>query len=141
LRQTPKRHLIDPSLAAASLGASPEKLLLDFNTMGFLFESLCVRDMRIYGSALDAEVSYYRDKTNLEADIVVECADGRWALLEVKMGSKQEEEAAANLRAVVDKIDIAKKGPPKFLAILTAGKYPYRREDGVYVIPIGCLGP
>jgi predicted AAA+ superfamily ATPase len=140
LRQTPKRHLADPSLAAAAIGATTEKLLLDFNTMGFLFESLCVRDVRVYGSVADATVYHYRDKIGLEADIVIERADGRWAVMEVKLGSRQEEEAAANLKKVVSKIDTTKKGEPDFLAIITATKYPFRREDGIYVIPIGCLG-
>jgi predicted AAA+ superfamily ATPase len=141
LRQTPKRHLADPSLAAAALGASPGKLLLDFNTMGFLFESLCVRDLRVYGSLSDTAVSHYRDKTGLEVDIILERPDGKWGAVEVKMGGREEEEAAGNLKAVAGKVDTAQKGEPAFLAVLTAGKFPYRRKDGVFVVPIGCLGP
>ncbi len=141
LRQTPKRHLADPSLAAAAIGASPEKLLLDFNTMGFLFESLCVRDVRVYGSLSEVTVSHYRDKTGLEADIILERPDGKWGAVEVKMGGRQEEEAADNLKAVVAKMDTVKIGEPAFLAILTAGQYPVRRKDGIFVVPIGCLGP
>jgi len=141
LRQTPKRHLADPSLAAAAIGATKDKLLKDLNTLGFLFESLCVRDMRAYAAANDATVSYYRDKTNLEADIIVENADGVWGAIEVKLGSIQEDEAAANLLRLASRVDTAKRGEPAFLAIITGGKYPYKREDGVYVIPIGCMAP
>ncbi|MCL2068188.1 MAG: DUF4143 domain-containing protein [Treponema sp.] len=141
LRQTPKRHLADPSLAAAAIGATQEKLLRDFNTLGYLFESLCVRDMRVYATANDGAVYHYRDKTGLEADIIVEKSDGAWGMLEVKLGSNQEEEAAQNLHSLAARIDVSKSGNPAFLAIVTGGKYPYRREDGIFVIPIGCLSP
>jgi predicted AAA+ superfamily ATPase len=141
LRLTPKRHLVDPSLAAAAIGATQDKLLKDFNTLGFLFESLCVRDMRVYAAANYAKVSYYRDKTDLEADIIVEKSDGSWGAMEVKLGSSQEEEAASNLLKLALRVDTTKCGEPAFLAIITGGKYPYRRNDGVYVIPIGCLAP
>jgi len=141
LRQAPKRHLSDPSLAAAAIGATRDKLLLDFNTLGFLFESLCVRDMRIYASANNAAISHYRDKTGLEADIIVERDDGAFGVIEVKLGSKQEDEAAANLLKLASRIDTKKHGAPAFLAIITSGKYPYRREDSVYVLPVGCLAP
>jgi predicted AAA+ superfamily ATPase len=141
LRQTPKRHLADPSLAAAAIGATQGKLLKDFNTLGYLFESLCVRDTRIYAAANDATVSHYRDKTGLEADIILEKADGTWGAMEVKLGAKQEDEAAANLLGVASRVDTSKCGKPAFLAIITGGKYPHRRKDGIYVIPIGCLAP
>jgi len=141
LRQTPKRHLTDPSLAAAAMGATQDKLLKDFNTLGFLFESLCVRDMRIYAMANNASISYYRDKTDLEADIIVEKKDGSWGAIEIKLGSTQEDEAAANLKNLVMRVDTSKYGNPSFLAILTGGIYPYKREDDIFVIPIGCLAP
>ena len=141
LRQTPKRHLADPSLAAAAIGATKDKLLKDFNTLGYLFESLCVRDIRAYAAANNATVSHYRDKTDLEADIIVEKIGGEWGVMEVKLGNRQEDEAAANLLKLAARIDTSKCGEPKFLAIITAGKYPYKRADGVLVIPIGCLGP
>jgi predicted AAA+ superfamily ATPase len=141
LRAAPKRHLADPSLAAAALGASKAKLLQDFKTMGFLFESLCVRDLRVYGSPLGAEVSHYRDKTGLEADAILTLPDGRWGAFEVKLGARQEDEAARNLLAVAARIDAERSGAPAFLAILTAGSHALRRADGVYVIPAGCLGP
>ena len=141
LRQTPKRHLVDPSLAAAAIGATHDKLLKDFNTLGFLFESLCVKDMRVYAAANHAGVSYYRDKTDLEVDIIIEKNDGAWGAVEVKLGSKQEDAAAANLLKMAARVDTTKRGKPAFLAIVTGGKYPYKREDGVFVIPIGCMAP
>ena len=141
LRQTPKRHLADPSLAAAAIGATQDRLLRDFNTLGYLFESLCVRDMRVYAAANDGAVYHYRDKTDLEADIIVEKGDGAWGMMEVKPGSHQEAEAARNLLGLAARIDTSKSGDPAFLAIITGGKYPYRREDGIFVIPIGCLAP
>ena len=141
LRQAPKRHLADPSLAAAAIGATKDKLLHDFKTLGFLFESLCVRDMRIYAAANNASVSHYRDKLNLEIDIIIERNDAAWGAIEVKIGSKQEDEAASNLLKLASLIDTSKRGKPAFLAILTGGKHPYKRKDGVYVIPIGCMAP
>jgi predicted AAA+ superfamily ATPase len=141
IRQAPKRHMADPSLAAAALGATQERLLLDYATFGFLFESLCVRELTVYVSPLNGSVTHYRDKSNLECDIILSLDDGRWAGIEVKLGSKQEDEAAANLLALSKKIDTDTCGQPAFLAILTGGKFPYCREDGIYVIPIGCLGP
>jgi len=141
LRQAPKRHLVDPSLAAAAIGATKDKLLHDFKTLGFLFESLCVRDMRIYAAANNASVSHYRDKSNLEVDIIIERYDAAWGAIEVKIGSKQEDEAAANLLKLASLIDTSKRGKPAFMLILTGGKHPYKRKDGIYVIPIGCLAP
>jgi predicted AAA+ superfamily ATPase len=141
LRQAPKRHLADPSLAAAAIRASQDKLLKDFHTLGYLFESLCVRDMRIYAAANDASVSHFRDKTGLEVDIIVERADGTWGAMEVKLGSKQEDEAAANLLGLAARVDIAKRREPAFLTIMTGGKYPFKRKDGIFVIPIGCMAP
>jgi len=141
LRQAPKRHLSDPSLAAAAIGATNDKLLKDFNTLGYLFESLCVRDMRIYAASNEAAVSHYRDKTGLEADIIIEKYDGAWGAMEVKLGSNQEDKAADNLLILASRIDTSKRGSPAFLAVITGGKYPYRRKDGIYVLPIGCLAP
>ena len=109
--------------------------------LGYLFESLCVRDMRVYAAANNASVSHYKDKTDLEADIIVEKADGAWGAMEVKLGSRQEDDAAANLLKLAERVDTSNNGEPAFLAIITGGKYPYKREDGVYVIPIGCMAP
>ncbi len=139
IRTSPKRHFVDPSIAAAVMRATPESILEDFNTFGFLFESLCVRDLRIYSQALDGEVFHYRDKSNLEADIIVHLNDGRWGAIEVKLGSKEIEEAAQNLLKLKEKIDWEKMKVPSFLMILTGTQLAYRREDGVFIVPIGCL--
>lgn len=139
LRTAAKRNFVDPSIAAAVLRTGPEKLLADFNTFGFLFESLCHRDMRIYAQANDGDLYHYRDRNNLEADMIVALRDGRWAAIEVKLGSKQIEETAANLIKLSEKVDTDKLGQPSFLMVLTGGQYAYKRADGVWVVPIGCL--
>jgi hypothetical protein len=139
LRTAAKRNFVDPSIAAAVMRSNPEKLLSDFNTFGFLFESLCHRDMRIYAQANDGELYHYRDRNNLEADMIVALRDGRWAAMEVKLGSKQIDEAAANLIKLSEKVDSDKMGQPSFLMVVTGGEYAYRRADGVWVVPIGCL--
>ena len=139
LRTSPKRHFVDPSIAAAVLNASPKGLLDDFRTFGLLFESLCIRDLRVYSQAMEGKVYYYHDNADLEADAIIQLRDGRWGAIEVKMGGKEIDDAADNLKALEEKIDISKMGAPSFLAVLTAGEYAYRREDGVYVVPIGCL--
>lgn len=142
LRTTPTRHFVDPALAVAALGASPRKLLADLNLLGLLFESLVVRDLRIYAQASDAEVFHYRDNTGLEVDAIVEARDGRWAAFEVKLGGEQAiEEAAANLLKFAERIDTAKVGAPARLGVIVASGYGYVRDDGVAVIPIGTLAP
>ncbi|HVI39485.1 MAG TPA: DUF4143 domain-containing protein, partial [Anaerovoracaceae bacterium] len=139
IRTSPKRHFIDPSIATAVLRATPEALLDDFNTFGLLFESLCIRDLRVYAQALDGEVFHYRDKNGLEADAIVHLKDGRWGAIEVKMGSKEIEDAAKNLKALKDRVNTDKMKAPSFLMVLTGTELAYRREDGVYIVPIGCL--
>jgi len=139
IRTSAKRHFTDPSIAAAVLRASPEGLLQDFNAFGLLFESLCVRDLRVYASAIDGEVFHYRDKSGLEADAIVHLKDGRWGAVEVKMGAKEIELAAENLKKLHEKINVDKMKEPSFLMVLTAGEIGYRRKDGVYITPIGCL--
>ena len=139
LRTSSKRNFVDPSIAAASLRMNPERLLSDFNTFGFMFESLCDRDMRVYAQANDGDIYHYRDKNELEADIIVALKDGRWAPVEVKLGNKQIEEATAHLIKLSEKIDSEKMGRPSFMMVLTAGEYAYRRKDGVWVVPLGCL--
>jgi predicted AAA+ superfamily ATPase len=142
LRTTPTRHFVDPALAVAALGASPRKLLADLNLLGFLFESLVVRDLRIYAQASDAEVLHYRDNTGLEVDAIVEARDGRWAAFEVKLGGDEAiETAAANLLTFAERIDTAKTGAPARLGVIVASGYGYVRDDGVAVIPIGTLAP
>ena len=139
IRTSAKRHFVDPSIATAVLRTNPDGLLNDFNTFGFLFESLCTRDVRIYAQALDGDVFHFRDKSGLESDLIVRLRDGRWAAIEVKLGNKQIEEAAHNLLALKAKIDENKMGQASFLMVITGGQYAYRRKDGVLVVPIGCL--
>ena len=139
IRTSSKRHFVDPSIATAVLGTNPMGILKDFNTFGFLFESLCTRDLRIYSAAIGGNVFHYRDRYNLEADIIVSLRDGRWAAIEVKMGQKQIEEAAKNLLKLKERINTDKMGEPSFLMVLTAGEFAYKRKDGVLIVPIGCL--
>jgi predicted AAA+ superfamily ATPase len=115
LRTSPKRYFVDPSIATAVLRTTPDSLLEDFNTFGFLFESLCIRDLRVYAQALDGEVFHYRDKSGLEADAIVHLKDGRWGAIEIKMGSKEIEEAAGNLQTLREKINLDKMREPSFL--------------------------
>jgi len=139
IRTSSKRHFVDPSIATAILRTNPDGLLNDFNTFGFLFESLCTRDVRIYAQSIDGDVFHYRDKSGLESDLIVRLRDGRWAAIEVKLGNKQIEEAAQNLIALKAKIDEDKMGEASFLMVLTGGQFAYRRNDGVLVVPIGSL--
>jgi len=139
IRTSPKRHFVDPSIATAVLRINPEGVLNDFKTFGFLFESLCARDVRIYSQAIDGDVFHYLDKSGLESDLIIRLRDGRWAAVEVKLGNKQIEEAAQNLLTLKSKIDAEKMGEPSFLMILTGGQYAYRRNDGVWIVPVGCL--
>jgi predicted AAA+ superfamily ATPase len=139
IRTSEKRHFVDPSIAAAVMRMNPEGLLNDFQYFGFLFESLCTRDVRIYAQAIDGDVFHYRDKNGLEADMIVRLRDGRWAAIEVKMGQKEIEEAAVNLLKLNQMIDEEKMGKASFLMILTGGQFAYKRNDGVWVVPIGCL--
>jgi predicted AAA+ superfamily ATPase len=141
VRSMPKRHFVDPSLAVAALRATPERLLNDLNFMGFLFESLVVRDLRVYAQALDAEVLQYRDNTGLEVDAIVETADGRWGAFEIKLGSGKIDEGAASLLKFAERVDTARCGEPAVLGVIVGAGLGYRRRDGVAVIPIGALAP
>jgi len=141
LRTAPKRHFVDPSLAVAALRATPARLLGDLNLLGFLFESLVVRDLRVYAQAADARVSQYRDSGGLEVDAIVEAGDGRWLAFEVKLGHGQIDDAAASLLRFAARVDTARCGAPALLGVIVATGYGYRRKDGVAVIPIGALGP
>ena len=140
VRSSPTRHFVDPSIAAALLRLNPEGMLKDLKTFGFLFESLCVRDLRVYAENIDGEVFHYRDSYDLEADAVVQLKDGRWGAIEVKVGSKDIETGAAHLLKLKETVNTDKMSEPSFLMVLTAGKYAFRRKDGVYIVPIGCLG-
>ncbi|MDR0831441.1 MAG: DUF4143 domain-containing protein [Bacillales bacterium] len=135
IRTAATRHYIDPSIAAAALRLNQNGLLQDFNTFGLLFESLCIRDLRVYAQAIDGEVFHYRDKNGLECDAIVQLKDGRWGAVEVKMGSSEIDEAATNLI----KLSSLVKKQPIFLMILTGTDIAYRRPDGVFIVPIGCL--
>lgn len=137
-----KWHFVDPSLAARLIGADADRLLGDLETFGFLFESLCVRDLRIYAGALQGTVLHYRDETGLETDAIVELPDGSWAAFEVKLGGASAiEQAAASLKALVAKVDDEHQARLRSLTVLTAGEVSYRREDGVNVVSLGHLCP
>ncbi|TDD04209.1 ATP-binding protein [Saccharopolyspora terrae] len=142
LRTHPKWHFIDPSLAAAALGAGPNALLGDLNTLGLLFESLCIRDLRVLSQPLGGAVYHYRDENGLEVDAIVELNDGRWAAFEVKLGgSKNIDMAAGNLRALEKKVSQQRASELTSLNVLTAGNTSYTREDGVNVVALGHLAP
>ena len=146
IRSSKKKNLIDPSIAVAALGIGPKFFNSDFKTLGFLFESLCIRDIRAYSSGHGGTVSYYRDRYGLEADIVLHLEDGRYALCEVKLGESGVDEGAEHLleieKLVMDQNRTEEQVPlrlPDLKIVITGTKYGYRREDGVFVIPIGCL--
>jgi predicted AAA+ superfamily ATPase len=128
-------------LPTALLGLTADKLLVDFSTFGLLFESLCVRDLRVYASALGGSVYHYRDAKGLECDAVIEFADGRWAAVEIKLESRREDEAAANLLRIGTLVNSQHGGPAAFLVVVTATGFARRRPDGVYTVPITCLRP
>ena len=146
IRAGNKRNLVDPSIAVAALGLSPDYFNTDFKTLGFLFESLCIRDLKIYSSGMNGEVSYYHDRYGLEADAVLHLKDGRYALIEFKLGSKDIDMGAEHLceieRLIIEYNKSEKQVPlrlPDLKIVITATEYAYRRDDGVFVIPIGCL--
>jgi predicted AAA+ superfamily ATPase len=141
LRQAEVRHFVDPSLAVAALDATPARLVKDVTFLGLLFESLVIRDLRVYAQASDARVFRYRDHTDLEADAIVQRRDGSWAAFEVKLGAGQVDTAAEALRRLSERVDSQKHGPPAALGVITGWGYAHRRADGVLVIPIGTLGP
>lgn len=139
IRTSEKRQFVDPSIATAVLRANVDSILDNFNYFGFLFESLVARDLRVYAQALDGEIFHYRDKDNLEADLVIRLNDDRWAAVEVKLGSKEIEDGAKHLIELRNKVDTSNVGEPSFLMVVTGGQFAYRRNDGVFVVPIGCL--
>ena len=141
IRASDTRYYVDPSIAAAALGIGPNDLLNDLKTFGFLFETLCIRDLRVFADALNGEVYHYRDKDGQECDAVVHLRNGKYGLIEIKLGGdKLIEEGTASLKNMEAKIDTVKMNAPSFLMVLTGiGDYAYRRRDGVCVVPIGCL--
>ncbi len=141
LRNSPKRHFVCPSLAVAALRGSSDSIMRDLRWMGFLFESLVVRDLRVYAQANDGVVRHYRDNTGLEVDIIVETGDGRWAAFEVKLGHSQVDAAAEQLKKFAERVDTGVCGEPAMLGVIVATGPGYRRPDGVAVVPVGALGP
>lgn len=146
IRAGEKRNLIDPSLAVAALGLSPEYFNTDFKTLGFLFECLCIRDLKVYSAKMNGQMSYYHDRYDLEADGVLHLKDGRYALLEFKLGDKEINEGVSHLceieKLIKEHNKKEKECPlrlPDLKIVVTGTDYAYQREDGVFVIPIGCL--
>lgn len=141
IRSSDTRYYVDPSIAAAALGIGPNDLINDLNTFGFIFETLCIRDLRVFADALDGQVYHYRDKDGQECDAVIHLRNGQYGLIEIKLGGdKLIEEGAQSLKKMESKIDTDKMKAPSFLMVLTGvGGYAYRRKDGICVVPIGCL--
>lgn len=139
IRASRKIGFTDPSLAAAALGLSPEYLLHDMNTFGFLFESLVIRDLRVYSQSMEGTLSYYHDRYGLECDVVLHLHDGRYALIEIKLGSKEIEEGASHLLKLKELIQEHHMQEPSLLMIITGGKLAYKRKDDVWVIPLACM--
>lgn len=141
IRTSDTRYFTDPSIATAALGLGPDDLMADLNTFGLMFETLCVRDLRVYAEGLNGKVCHYRDKNGLECDAVIHLRNGRYGLVEVKLGGDDLIEAGArSLLALAGKVDATKMREPAFLMVLVGvGEYAYRRDDGVFVVPVGCL--
>ncbi len=141
IRTKDTRYFVDPSLACAALGLGPQDLLDDLNTFGFLFETMCMRDLRVFADALGGKVYHYRDKTGLECDGVISLRNGSYGLIEVKLGGERLiREGADSLKKLQEKFDLTKMKAPSFLMVLTGvGQFAYRRPDGVYIVPLGCL--
>ena len=141
IRTTETRYFVDPSIATAALGLGPSDLINDLNTFGFIFENLCIRDLRVYAESLNGNLYHYRDASSLECDAVIHLRNGSYGLIEIKLGGdKLIEEGANNLLKLNNKLDVSKMKNPSFLMVVTStGDYAYKRKDGVYVVPIGCL--
>lgn len=140
VRKAPRRHFVDPSLAAAAIGADDSRLLSDLEYFGQLFESLVIRDLRVYAQPLGGVIRHYRDSAGREVDAIIELADGSWAAVEVKLAASREEDAAASLHRFADNLDPARTTAPLVMMIVTGGQYAYTRPDGIHVVPIGALG-
>lgn len=143
IRTSDTRYFTDPSIAVAAMGVGPDDLLGDLDTMGLFFETLCMRDLRVYAQALEGDVFHYRDSDGLECDAVIHLRNGSYGLVEIKLGGESAiQKGADTLQKLAKKLDTTKMKNPSFLVVLTAvGSYAYQREDGVYVVPIGCLKP
>lgn len=143
IRTSDTRYFVDPSIATSALGIGPKDLLNNLIDFGFFFETLAIRDLRVYADALGGEVFHFRDRHGLECDAVLHRRDGSYGLIEIKLGGADNiEKGASTLKTLSDKIDTDKMNAPSFMMVLTGiGQYAYRRSDGVYVVPIGCLKP
>jgi len=141
IRTSPIRRYCDPSLAAALLRLTPEKLLVDYNTLGLLFESLCIRDLRCYAQVNDAEIYHYRDARGLECDAIIECGNGNWGAIEIKLEFNRVDQAVETLQKINSEVRSQHGGRAKFLAVITSEGHAYQRDDGISVIPISCLRP
>ena len=143
IRTSATRYFVDPSIATAALKIGPDDLLNSLFTFGFIFESLCVRDLRVYAEVLDGDLFHYRDSNGLECDAVMHLRNNKYGLIEIKIGSERSvEEGCENLLKLSSMLDVEKMGRPCFMMVLTAvGPYAYRRRDGVFVVPISCLKP
>ena len=139
LRTKPKKYFVDPSIATAILDINPNDLINDLNTFVFMFESLCIRDLKIYIESYGGNISFYRDENDFEVDAILRANNGKWAAIEIKLGAGYIDSAASNLLKFKDKVDVEKCGEPAFLAVLTGTDYSYKRNDGVYVVSIGTL--
>lgn len=139
MRTKPKKEFVDPSIAAAALELKPNDLIQDLKFFGFLFENLCIRDLKIYLGTDNSDVSFYRDENNFEIDVIIRTQSGKWGAAEIKLGAGEIDEAAENLLKLKEKIDIEKCGEPLFLMVISGTNYSYKREDGVYVVSIGSL--
>ena len=139
LRTKPKKYFVDPSIATAILEMKPNDLINDLNTFGFLFESLCMRDLKIYTQSYGGSITFYRDEKDFEVDAILRTSSGRWGAIEIKLGAGYIEDAANNLLKFKERVDTKKCGKPSFLVVLTGADYSYKREDGVYVVSIGTL--
>lgn len=139
IRTKPKKEFVDPSIATAILDIKPADLTNDLKTFGFLFEALCIRDLKIYVQNYGGEVSFYRDEKDNEIDVIIRMNNGKWATVEIKLGAGDIDDAAKNLLNFKEKIDTNLCGEPAFLMVLTGTNYSYKREDGVYVVSIGTL--
>ena len=142
IRTADTRYFVDPSIATAALGMGPADLVSDLNTMGFFFETMCVRDLRVYAEALNGKVYHYRDKSGLECDAVVHLRNGQYGLIEIKLGGQSLiDDGVRTLNSLAAQVDTSRMKAPSFKMVLTAtGEYAYRRsEDGIYIVPVGCL--
>jgi len=141
IRTSDTRYFVDPSIGAAALGIGPNDLINDLNTMGLFFENMCIRDLRTYAEVLDGQVYHYRDKNGLECDAVIHLRNGEYGLIEIKLGGEDAvDKGASTLAALAESIDTTRMKSPAFCMVLTGmGKFAYKRKDGIFVVPVGCL--